>query len=177
MEIRTISEVSGSWLATIDRHHDDRGFFQEVFSETKHCFFKRKILQTNMSSSKKDVLRGLHVAPFAKLCTCIRGAVYDVVVDVRSTSTTYLNWYGVWLTEENKQQLYIPAGCAHGFYSAADENLLLYMQDGLYNPREEYEINCFSPALEIRWPRPTKDYIMSKKDRLALKKLPKKTIS
>ena len=162
-----IEEVLGAKLLQIDRYEDHRGFFQEVHSSSRYDGSLATALQTNLSSSHCDVLRGMHVVPFAKLCTCIRGALWDVVADVRKDSSTYGNWFGIWLTEENHQQLYVPPGCAHGFLSGADDTLLLYCQDGTYNPELEWEVNWKDPTLNIDWPSPIMEYVISDKDKNA----------
>ena len=152
------------YVTTIRRFSDRRGFFQEVFSTTR---VDLNVQQINVSVSSKNVVRGMHVAPFAKFCTCVRGRLFDVVADVRPDSPTYLQWDGVWLDENNLQQLYVPAGCAHGFFAAQNDTMLLYLQDGLYNPQVEREVNWRDPQIGIVWPE-ADDYILSDKDASAL---------
>ena len=163
---RTRLKVNGAYVYEIDRYEDDRGYFQEVFSTQKYEADFWKVCQTNVSYSEKNVVRGLHVAPFAKLCTCIKGRLFDVVVDVRKMSTTYLQWDAVWLDENNKKQLFVPAYCAHGFFAAENGTILLYSQDGLYNPREEWELKWDDPLLGVEWPE-ADEYKLSEKDRAA----------
>lgn len=109
-------KVADAYVYTVDRYEDQRGYFQEVFSERKKDNYPFRVLQTNVSYSNRGVVRGLHIAPFSKLCTCVRGCLFDVVVDMREHSKTYLQWDGVWLDEHNKKQLYVPPNCAHGFF-------------------------------------------------------------
>jgi|LakMenEpi03Aug12_release.lakeMendotaPanAssembly.Ray.scaffolds.fasta_scaffold71364_6 dTDP-4-dehydrorhamnose 3,5-epimerase len=158
--------VAGSFVIDFDRYEDDRGFFQEIFSTHRYSPEFPEVAQVNISHSNKNVIRGMHVAPFAKLCTCIRGSLWDVVADVRKDSPTFGNYYGVWLTEENKKQLYVPSGCAHGFFAAEDNTILCYQQDGLYNPKFECEIHYKDPTLQIAWPN-AQEYIVSEKDQNA----------
>lgn len=160
-----ISEVEGAFVLEFDRFSDNRGYFQEVYSVKKdeYCL---PSYQINVSCSKKNVVRGMHVVPFSKLCTCVQGSLFDVVADTRPHSPTYLGWYGVWLTEENRKQLFVPAGCAHGFFAGEDDTLLLYLQDGTYNPQTEQEVNWRDPQLNIVWP-PATEYVLSEKDRQA----------
>ena len=165
MKKTLISEVAGAFVLDINRYADNRGYFQEVYSVAKDQY-PLSCYQINVSYSHKGVVRGMHVVPFAKLCTCVRGSLFDVVADVRPDSATFLHWYGVWLTEENHRQLFIPANCAHGFFAAEDNTILLYLQDGTYAPNTEREINWQDPQLGIKWPV-VEEYILSDKDRQA----------
>lgn len=163
--IRTdIPEIKDCYVIECQRHLDNRGYFQEIFSKK---YYKMDVLQTNVSYSSKNVLRGLHVAPFAKLCTCIRGKLFDVVADVRKYSPTFGKWFGIWLDESNCKQLYVPAGCAHGFFSAEDDTILVYQQDGIRGnvPLDEFEIHFQDPLFGVDWPKA--EYILSEKDRSA----------
>jgi dTDP-4-dehydrorhamnose 3,5-epimerase len=165
MEKTSIEQVEGAYVLKFKRFSDDRGYFQEVQSAAK-CDLLKYAWQINVSSSNANVVRGMHVVPFSKLCTCVRGALWDVVADVRKDSPTYGNWFGVWLTEGNCKQLFIPAGCAHGFYSKCDQTLLLYSQDGTYNPKVESEVNWRDTTLNIEWPL-ADEYLLSDKDKNA----------
>lgn len=167
MKETILEEVVGAKVIHFDRYSDDRGFFQEVHSSVRYDANLPHALQTNLSNSSADVVRGMHVVPFAKLCTCVRGKLWDVVADVRHGSPTYGNWFGIWLTEDNCTQLYVPAGCAHGFFSAYNDTLLLYCQDGTYNPDVEWEVNWRDPTLNIEWPEPMEEYLLSEKDKNA----------
>ena len=161
-----IRNVEGAYIIEFDRYSDERGYFEELHSTaTDYPHFVGGARQTNLSISHKGVIRGLHIVPFAKLCSCPRGRLFDVVVDVRKDSPTYLNWHGVWLEEQSTRQLFVPANCAHGFYSAEDNTILLYMQDGTYNPNVESELNWKDPDIGVKWPEDR--YIISKKDQMA----------
>lgn len=162
-----VTQVDGAYVIEIDRHNDRRGYFQEVFSSVRYDANLPHVAQINLSLSHKNVVRGLHVAPFGKLCTCVRGSLFDVVADVRKGSPTFGGWHGVWLTEHNCKQLYVPPGCAHGFFAAENDTLLLYEQDGLYDPATDQVINWQCPRLGIAWPK-AEEYILSDKDRLAV---------
>ena len=164
MEKIKIEHIEGAYVVKFKRFSDDRGYFQEVFSHSNYEGIH--VLQTNISSSNANVVRGMHVVTFSKLCMCVRGALWDVVADVREGSPTYGNWHGVWLTEVNCKQLFVPGGCAHGFYSKCDETILLYSQNGMYNPVGEIEINWRDPTLNIGWPT-ADEYLLSKQDRNA----------
>jgi len=149
-------------------HRDARGSFQEIFKKNQvlgpQSPFHSEVRQVNMSVSAKNVIRGIHVSPYPKLCTCISGSLFDVVVDLREDSTTYLQWDGVWLHSGDFTQLYVPAGCGHGFFSAKDNTTLLYVQGGVYDPDQDQCVRWDS--LGIEWPEPS--YILSEKDQNAI---------
>ena len=165
MKMTPIEEVDGAYLVNIKRFEDERGFFEEVYSSAmaNHGFVPR---QVNLSRSSRCVVRGMHVAPFAKLAMCVRGRLWDVVADVRPDSPTYLGWYGKWMTPEDPVQLLAPAGCAHGFFAAEDETHLLYLQTDTYDPNVGGEVHWRDPQIAIDWPK-ADNYILSEKDRKA----------
>jgi dTDP-4-dehydrorhamnose 3,5-epimerase len=163
MKISDVFEVSGMLILEQVRHADNRGFFQELFSAAK---FNMTVRQINMSRSGKGVLRGLHVVPFAKLCSCISGKMFDVVADVRPESDTYGKWFGTILEAESSHQVYVPPGCAHGFLALEDDTTLLYAQDGVYDPSREMIVNWADPTLMIDWPGGFQ-FIVSQKDSAA----------
>ncbi|EAA8875202.1 dTDP-4-dehydrorhamnose 3,5-epimerase [Salmonella enterica] len=152
---------------------DERGFFMESFN---HRVFetlldiKVNFVQDNHSKSTKNVVRGLHyqTEPYAqgKLVRCISGAVYDVAVDLRSTSQTYGCWVGVELSALNMRQLWIPEGFAHGFLTLTDNVEFLYKTTNYYNKESERCIRYNDPDLDIIWPISNKDnIIVSDKDK------------
>lgn len=148
-----IDEVQGAQVIEFDRFEDERGYFEELYSTVRgYPHLTGMERQINLSMSNQGVVRGLHVVPFAKLCSCLRGRIYDVVADVRPDSKTYLGWHGLWLDENSRKQLFVPAGCAHGFFSAERNTILMYLQDGVYNPAMEREVNWRDPKLNIKWP-------------------------
>ena len=157
-----------------DVFEDERGFFYESFSQQK---FNEAIgqditfVQDNHSKSKKGVLRGLHYQeePFAqgKLVRVIAGEVFDVAVDIRKDSSTYGQWVSEVLSAENKKQLWIPKGFAHGFLTLSDEADFLYKTTNFYNSKLESTINWNSSLLSINWPINIVDLIVSKKDEFA----------
>lgn len=150
-----------------ERYQDDRGWFEQLYSSSDdYPHLAGRERQLNLSCSNKGVVRGLHVAPFAKLCACLRGRVYDVVADVRKESPTYKKWFGIWLEEKDRKQLFVPAGCAHGFFSAEDNSLFLYLQDGTYNPKAESQVNWRDPQIGIVWPQAA-EYILNERDKNA----------
>lgn len=153
---------------------DERGFFMETWNHKK---FEELVtgkpisfVQDNHSKSSRGVLRGMHyqLAPYeqGKLVRCVKGAVYDVAVDVRRPSKTFGNWVGVKLTSENKRQLWIPEGFAHGFVTLVDETEFLYKTTNYYMPEYERGIQWNDKNLGVEWPESiVKDIILSKKDK------------
>ena len=152
---------------------DDRGFFFESFSQRvfdeaigRHVDF----VQDNHSKSSKGVLRGLHyqLNPHAqgKLVRCIAGAVYDVAVDIRKSSPYFGKWIGVELSSENKRQLWIPEGFAHGFYTLEDNTEFVYKTTNFYSKECERSIVWNDPTLGINWPK--ENILLSEKDKSAV---------
>lgn len=120
-----------------------------------------------MSSSKEDVLRGLHASKYYKVISVHKGEIYDVVVDVRKNSPTYLKWSATVLSAENKKQIMVPSGCAHGFF-CMKEAIISYLQGGTFHTSQEQDLCPFDPILDVYWPRSKSGgYIMSEKDRSA----------
>lgn len=154
---------------------DERGWFMESFSEQKfHAALKglglptpRAFVQDNHSCSAKGVLRGLHFqrAPHAqgKLVRVVQGSAFDVAVDIRPNSATYLQWFGVELNDSNNRMLWIPEGFAHGFVALEDNTHFLYKTTDYYHKASEGSIHWNDPQLRIEWPG-SKDYIISEKD-------------
>ena len=151
--------------------NDSRGFFYESFNQKKFNDALNKELsfvQDNHSKSSYAVLRGLHYQnePFAqgKLVRVIAGEVYDVAVDLRVNSETYGHWIGIYLSENNKKQLWIPEGFAHGFLVTSNEAEFCYKTTNYYNPEYEKCIAFNDPTLKINWPELECDYIVNEKD-------------
>ncbi|OAE14737.1 dTDP-4-dehydrorhamnose 3,5-epimerase [Pseudomonas brenneri] len=154
---------------------DDRGWFMESFNEERfHTALKelelpipRAFVQDNHSCSAKGVLRGLHFqrAPHAqgKLVRVVRGAAFDVAVDIRPESSTYLRWVGVHLDTTNNHMLWIPEGFAHGFIALEDDTHFLYKTTDYYAKDSEGALHWSDPALNIDWPD-VGDYLVSEKD-------------
>lgn len=152
---------------------DDRGFFFESFNQKvfeEAVGRKVEFVQDNHSKSKKGVLRGLHyqLAPFAqgKLVRCVAGEVFDVAVDIRKSSPTFGKWVGVNLSAENKRQLWIPEGFAHGFMVLSDEAEFVYKTTNYYNPNLERSINYEDSQINIKWPSNI-NLKLSQKDEIA----------
>ncbi len=138
-------------------HGDERGYFTETYNQRdmQDAGLDMVFVQDNQSMSKKGVLRGLHFQkqfPQGKLVRVIRGAVFDVAVDLREGSATYGQWYGVELTAENKKQFYIPEGFAHGFLVLSDEAEFCYKVTDFYHPGDEGGLAWNDPDVGVRWP-------------------------
>jgi dTDP-4-dehydrorhamnose 3,5-epimerase len=147
---------------------DNRGFFMETYhyNEFKKAGLGMNFVQDNHSKSKKGVLRGLHFQknhPQSKLVRVIKGAVYDVAVDVRKGSPTFGKWFGIELTETNKKAFYVPEGFAHGFITLEDETEFVYKCTDYYYPEDEGGLIWNDPNLNISWPIDTP--ILSEKDK------------
>ena len=136
---------------------DERGFFMETFRTTlfnENCG-EHEFVQENHSKSSHGILRGLHYQTEntqGKLVRVTKGEVFDVAVDMRENSPTFSQWVGVLLSAENKRQLWVPAGFAHGFYVTTDEAEFVYKCTDIYNPSAEISIKWNDPQLNITWP-------------------------
>ncbi len=153
---------------------DDRGFFFESFSQKvfeEEVGRKVEFVQDNHSKSCKGVLRGLHyqLEPHAqgKLVRCVAGEVFDVAVDIRKSSPTFGKWVGVNLSAENKRQLWIPEGFAHGFVTLSNEAEFLYKTTNYYSPQHERSIIWNDPSLNIEWQIDVSLLKLSEKDKIA----------
>jgi dTDP-4-dehydrorhamnose 3,5-epimerase len=150
---------------------DARGSFMETYNERDFhaAGIMARFVQDNQSSSVRGVLRGLHFQrqfPQAKLVRVIRGEVFDVAVDIRPESPTFGSWAGVVLSEENRRQLYLPRGLAHGFLVLSEHAEFTYKCDEFYHPEDEGGILWSDPTIGIRWPLPRgTEPTLSEKDR------------
>lgn len=146
---------------------DERGFFMETYRESyfSEAGVDVRFVQDNHSMSAKGVLRGLHYQlkhPQGKLVRVVAGEVFDVAVDIRKDSETYGRWFGLLLSADNKRQLYIPPGFAHGFLVMSDIAECEYKCTDYYRPEDQGEIAWNDPDIDIQWP--AADPILSKKD-------------
>lgn len=152
---------------------DDRGYFFETFQQERYreAGIERPFIQDNESQSVKGVVRGLHFqlgdAAQAKLVRVIQGSVYDVAVDLRKGSPTFGKWFGMELNDNNKKQLYVPRGFAHGFSVLSETAIFTYKCDNLYNREAESSINPFDKTLGINWQVKEEEALVSEKDKNA----------
>jgi dTDP-4-dehydrorhamnose 3,5-epimerase len=147
-------------------HEDDRGFFKETYARNRYTEhgLPDTWFQDSMSWSTRNVLRGVHYDfRMAKLVQCVRGRMYDVIVDLRRESLTYLKWQGFYLSESNHKQLFVPPGFGHSFLALADEVAVTYKNSVQYDPSSEGGISWRNPQVGIVWPL-VGDVRMSAKD-------------
>lgn len=149
--------IEGLYVFEPTVHGDSRGYFMETYNQRdmEEAGLNMVFVQDNQSMSTKGVLRGLHFQinhPQGKLVRVIKGKVFDVAVDYRKDSPTYLQWFGVELTEENKKQLYISPGFAHGFLVLSDVAEFCYKCTDFYHPNDEGGLAWNDPKISIKWP-------------------------
>ncbi len=149
-------------------HGDARGYFTETYNQRDmhEAGLDMVFVQDNQSMSKKGVLRGMHFQkefPQGKLVRVIRGAVFDVAVDLRRGSPTFGQWYGIELSAENKKQFYIPEGFAHGFLVRSEEAEFCYKVTDFYHPGDEVGLMWNDPDIGIEW-GDVSDVLLSEKD-------------
>jgi len=169
--IFTPLRIPGAYVIDLERREDERGFFARSWcrEEFEAHGLNPTVVQCNVSfNRRKGTLRGLHyqALPFAeaKSVRCTRGAVFDVIVDIRPDSPTYLRWEAVVLTGENRRMVYVPEGCAHGFQTLEDDSEVFYLMSQAYKPEYARGIRWDDPAIRIEWP-PAAERIISKRDR------------
>lgn len=163
--------IKGVWIIEPKVFADARGYFFEAWKQQEfdaHIGGHVEFVQDNESKSSYGVLRGLHYQKGAysqaKLVRVIRGKVVDVAVDIRRSSPTFGQYVAVELSEDNKRQLFIPRGFAHGFVVLSDEAVFTYKVDNGYAPQHEASIRWDDPAIGIEWPIDAKDVVTSEKD-------------
>lgn len=165
------THIKGVWTITPKVFNDERGYFFEVWKQSdfdSHVGYHVDFVQDNESKSSYGVLRGLHYqkGPYsqAKLVRVIKGRVIDVAVDLRRSSPTFGQHVAVELSEDNKRQLFIPRGFAHGFLVLSKEAVFTYKVDNLYAPQHEASIRWNDETVGIKWPIDPKDVVTSEKD-------------
>jgi dTDP-4-dehydrorhamnose 3,5-epimerase len=164
------TKLKGSFIIEIERLEDQRGFFARGWCkmEFESHGLESRLVQANISlTKKKGTLRGLHyqVAPHeeTKIIRCTRGSVYDVVVDLRPNSPTYMQWLGVELSADNYRMLYVPRGFARGYQTLEDKTEIFYHVSEFYTPAAERGIRYDDPVFGISWPLRVEE--MSDKDK------------
>jgi dTDP-4-dehydrorhamnose 3,5-epimerase len=165
------TKLKGAFIIEIEKLADERGFFGRAWCQKEfeaHHLVSHFVQCNNAFSKQKGTLRGLHyqASPHqeVKLMRCIRGAVYDVIVDLRPDSQTYLQWLGVELTQDNYRMLYVPEEFAHGYQTLTDDTEVFYPTSQFYAPQSERGVRWDDPAFGIEWPI-TQSVIISDKDR------------
>lgn len=155
----TETRLKGAFVIEIEPVSDERGFFSRVFCqrEFENHGMSTHFVQGNISFNKtKGTLRGMHfqAPPFEeeKLVRCTKGAIYDVIIDLRSESPTYLQWLGLEMSETNHRMLYIPKGLAHGFQTLCDNTEVSYQHTEFYAPQAGKGVRWDDPAFGIEWP-------------------------
>lgn len=164
--------VPGAWEIAPRLHADARGLFFEWFTDASFREFvghRLDVHQANCSVSAAGVLRGLHFAQVppsqAKYVTCLRGAVYDVVVDIRVGSSTFGRWDAVRLDDRTRRTVYLSEGLGHAFLALEDNSTVMYLCSAGYDPQREHTVNPLDPALGIDWPMAEGALILSDRDR------------
>ena len=157
--IFTKTKIEGAYLLDVKQIQDDRGFFGRSYCKTEfeENGLATTLVQVNVSSNvKKGTLRGLHMqikpAEEAKLVRCTKGAIFDVLVDLRPQSKTFLQWFGTELTAESFKMLYVPEGCAHGYLTLLDHTDVMYQVSEFYTPSAERGFQWNDPSFAIEWP-------------------------
>ncbi|MGC4104638.1 dTDP-4-dehydrorhamnose 3,5-epimerase [Ferruginibacter sp.] len=157
----TATSLKGSYIVELNAFTDERGWFARTYckKEFEAIGHNSEWVQMNHSYTKqKGSIRGMHyqLPPFSeiKMVRCIAGAVYDVIIDLRKESPTFLQWFGTELSAENRKMLYIPEGFAHGFQTLSNDCELIYHHSQFYTPGAEGGIRYNDPAVNINWPLP-----------------------
>jgi dTDP-4-dehydrorhamnose 3,5-epimerase len=151
--------IKGLYVIELNSFEDNRGEFSRLFclNEFRQVGFKKNIVNINYSKTLNigDV-RGMHYQeypyPEEKIVKCINGSIFDVAVDMRISSSTYLQYFGIELTKENNKMLYVPEGFAHGFQALSNNAEIIYFNTQFYHPESECGVNILDPAVDIKWP-------------------------
>ena len=153
------TNIDGLCIVDLNKLEDERGFFARVFckEEFENANLNSNVLQANISYNKvAGTLRGMHYqqSPYqeTKFIRCIRGSIYDVVIDLRKTSDTYLQTFGIELNSDNRKALFIPKDFAHGFITLQQNTEVLYLSSQSYVPNSEKGIRWNDPKFSINWP-------------------------
>lgn len=162
-------ELKGAYIIEPKPLTDERGFFARIFCRQEFAKYALNpcIAQCDISfNRRKGTIRGMHyqITPYqeAKLLSCIKGSIYDVIIDLRKDSATFLKWEAVYLNEKNRQMLYIPEGFAHGFQTLQDNTEIYYQISEYYHPECSRGLRWNDPKLAIPWPLSEK--IVSRRD-------------
>lgn len=161
--------LAGAYLIDLERRGDERGFFARAFCREEfraHGLVGEFVQVNNSLSAAKGTLRGMHYqlppAAETKLVRCLRGALWDAILDLRPGSASFGRWFGAELTAENRRMMYVPRGFAHGFVTLVDDTEVLYFVDAFYAPERERGVRWNDPRFGIGWPIPPA--VLSEKD-------------
>lgn len=164
------TEVNGVFEVRLEPKIDERGFFARTWCQTefKEYGLNSRLVQCSVSvNTRKGTLRGIHyqTAPYSeiKLVRCTKGAIYDVIVDLRPTSPTFKKWIGVMLTAANRQAIYVPEECGHGFLTLEDETEVFYQMSEFYHPELARGVRWDDSSFQIVWPGEVE--VISERDR------------
>lgn len=153
------TDLPGVHLISTDLHSDQRGEFFRAFcsKEFELNMLETNYVQSNVSFNKiSGTVRGMHyqkgVDAEVKVVRCTSGSIFDVVVDLRKNSPTYLKWFGAELSEKNRMQMYVPKGCAHGYQALEARSSVHYLVSNFYKPESEFGIRWNDPTINIKWP-------------------------
>jgi dTDP-4-dehydrorhamnose 3,5-epimerase len=154
-----LTPLEGARLIELEKRGDNRGFFARYFCEREFAGdgLETRFVQINNSlTSKRGTLRGLHYqlppAAEVKVVRCVRGSLWDTIVDIRPDSPTYLKWYGAELSAENRLMMYVPRGFAHAILTLTDDTEAIYLVSAFYNPEQERGLRWNDPTIAIKWP-------------------------
>lgn len=166
----TETKLPGAFIIELEKFEDERGFFARAWckKEFESQGLASHLVQANLSYNKsKGALRGMHyqIAPFGetKLLRCIRGAIYDVIIDLRPGSQTHKHWFGVELNANNRKMFYVPEHFAHGFITLEENTEVFYQVSQFYSPVHERGVRYNDPAFGIKWPLDVQ--VISEKDK------------
>lgn len=165
----TKTPLPGAYVIDLEKLGDDRGFFARLYCENE---FREHELEThfvqinNSLSAQKGTLRGMHYqlepAAEVKVVRCIKGSLYDVILDLRQDSPTFGQWYGAELSAENRRMMYVPRGFGHGFITLEDDTEAFYLVSNFYAPEKERGVRWNDPRFNIEWP--IEPVVVSEKD-------------
>lgn len=164
------TNLAGAYIVEMEKLEDSRGFFARAWCQKEFVAegLVSNFVQCNVSNNiQRNTLRGMHyqASPFGevKLVRCTKGAIFDVIIDLRSESKTYLKWFGIELTSENHRMLYVPENFAHGYLTLTDNTEIFYQVSQFYTPSHERGVRWNDPLFGIDWPN-KKDIVISEKD-------------
>ena len=155
----TKTPIKDAYIINLDMIADDRGFFARLFCQKE--FKEKKLINSfvqinNSFTKKRGTIRGMHYQKKpkeeVKIVRCISGKIFDVIIDLRKNSKSYLRWYGIELSSKNKKMLYVPKGCAHGFLTLSNNCEVFYLVSQEYSPKHEMGLRFDDPNFNIKWP-------------------------